>query len=90
MGKARVLFHLHGGLYKLRAGDLDDIVPQTFGSGAGFTTLGSNAEFGTNILGMSTTTGWDLTTGFSTPKAFEFVPDLAGVAPGRGSSAGIP
>jgi hypothetical protein len=53
----------------------------TFGIGAGVVTLDSNQQFGTGVPGMQTTTGWDLTTGFGTPKAYEFVHDLANALP---------
>jgi subtilase family serine protease len=69
--------YLNPRLYQLPAADFNDIVPLTFGTGAGVTTLDSNAEFGSGIPGMPTTTGWDLTTGFGSPKADKFVPDLA-------------
>jgi subtilase family serine protease len=68
-------------LYTLPARDFRDIVPVTFGTGAGVVTLDSNEQFGTGVAGMATTTGWDLTTGFGTPKAFEFVHDLASALP---------
>jgi subtilase family serine protease len=68
-------------LYQLPARDFNDIVPQTFGTGAGVTTLDSNTEFGTGIPGMATTTGWDLTTGFGSPNAYNFVHDLAAALP---------
>ncbi len=64
-------------LYKLPAEDFNDIVPETFGMGAGVVTLDSNTEFGSGIAGMNTTPGWDLTTGFGSPRAFDFVHDLA-------------
>ncbi len=64
-------------LYKLPSRDFNDIVPQNLGTGAGVTTLADNSEFGTGIPGMLTTTGWDLTTGFGTPNANNFVRDLA-------------
>jgi len=69
--------YLNPRLYRLPAADFHDIVPLTFGTGAGVTTLDSNAEFGTDIPGMPTTAGWDLTTGFGSPKADKFVPGLA-------------
>ncbi|MSP12499.1 MAG: hypothetical protein EXR62_06025 [Chloroflexi bacterium] len=73
--------HLNPLLYALPATDFNDIVPQTFGTGAASTTLDSNAKYGTGIAGMSTTAGWDLTTGFGTPKAYNFVHDLAAALP---------
>lgn len=69
--------YLNPRLYQLPAADFNDIVPITFGTGAGVTTLDNNAQFGTGIPGMPTTAGWDLTTGFGSPKADKFVPDLA-------------
>src|SRR3989442_16014905 len=63
-------------LYTLPARDFTDIVPLTFGTGAGVTTLNSDEEYGSGIPGSSTTTGWDLTTGFGVPSADNFVPDL--------------
>ncbi len=79
MGKSHVGY-LNPLLYSLPASDFNDIVPLSFGSSPG-QTLNSNAEFGTSIAGMSTTTGWDLTTGFGSPKAFNFVHDLASALP---------
>ncbi len=66
-------------LYTLPASDFNDIVPLTFGPGA--VTIDNNAQFGSGIAGMSTTSGWDLTTGFGSPKADKFVPDLAALLP---------
>ncbi len=66
-------------LYKLPSRDFRDTVPLTFGTGAEVTTLADNSEFGTGIPGMATTAGWDLTTGFGTPIADNFVHDLAAV-----------
>ncbi len=68
-------------LYTLPARDFRDIVPVTFGTGAGVVTLDSNEQFGTGVPGMSTTTGWDLTTGFGSPRAYDFVHDLASALP---------
>ncbi len=76
MGKGPVGY-LNPSLYKLPAKDFNDIVPLTFGSGAGTTTLADNSEFGTGIPGMATTMGYDLTTGFGTPNAYNFAHDLA-------------
>ena len=64
-------------LYKLPARDFLDIVPQTFGTGDGVTTLQDNSDYGTGIAGMPTTSGWDLTTGFGSPDAYYYVTDLA-------------
>jgi len=69
--------YLNPRLYQLSAADFNDIVPLAFGTGAGVTTLDSNAQFGSGVPGMSTTIGWDLTTGFGSPKANQFVTDLA-------------
>ena len=80
MGKQPV-GHLNPILYTLPAGDFNDIVPLTFGTGAGVVTLDSNEQFGTGVPGMSTATGWDLTTGFGSPKAYQFVHDLATALP---------
>jgi len=78
MGKGPVGY-LNPALYGLPSGDFNDIVPLMFGTGAGVTTLDSNAEFGTSIAGMSTTVGYDLTTGRGSPKVDKFVADLAGL-----------
>jgi len=64
-------------LYTLPLTDFNDIVPLTFGTGAEATTLNNNELFGSGVSGMTTSTGWDLTTGFGSPKAYEFVHDLA-------------
>lgn len=64
-------------LYTLTPGDFNDTIPLTFGTGAGVTTLNSNEQFGSGVSGMATTAGWDLTTGFGSPKAHAFVHDLA-------------
>jgi subtilase family serine protease len=66
-------------LYNLPSSDFLDIVPQTFGPGA--VTLDDNSNFGSGIAGMATTTGFDLTTGFGSPKAYNFVHDLATALP---------
>jgi subtilase family serine protease len=68
-------------LYLLPSRDFRDIVPQTFGTGDGVVTLNSNKQFGSGIDGMATTAGWDLTTGFGSPKAYDFVHDLANAVP---------
>ncbi len=80
MGKQPVGY-LNPILYTLPARDFNDIVPLTFGTGPGVVTLDSNEQFGSGVPGMSTTTGWDLTTGFGSPKAFEFVHALANALP---------
>jgi subtilase family serine protease len=64
-------------LYNLPTRDFNDVEPVTFGSGAGVTTLDSNAQYGSGIPGMATTAGYDLTTGRGTPRAYSFVHDLA-------------
>jgi subtilase family serine protease len=69
--------YLNPVLYTLPAADFNDIVPQTFGTGAAITTLDDNSLFGSGIPGVPTTSGWDLTTGFGSPKAYPFVHDLA-------------
>ena len=66
-------------LYALPSSDFTDMVPLTFGPGA--VTLSDNAQFGSGIPGMATTPGYDLTTGFGSPKADKFVPDLAALLP---------
>jgi hypothetical protein len=66
-------------LYTLPSSDFTDIVPLTFRPGA--VTLSDNAQFGSGIPGMPTTSGYDLTTGFGSPKADKFVPDLAALLP---------
>ena len=77
-GKSHVGY-LNPLLYNLPSSDFLDIVPQTFGPGA--VTLGDNSLFGSGIAGMATTTGFDLTTGFGSPMAFNFVHDLANALP---------
>jgi hypothetical protein len=66
-------------LYSLPSSDFNDIVPQTFGPGP--VTLADNSDFGSGIAGMATTTGFDLTTGFGSPKAYCFVHSLANTLP---------
>jgi subtilase family serine protease len=73
--------YLNPKLYNLPSSDFNDIIPLTFGTGAGVTTLQDNSQFGSGIDGMPTTTGWDLTTGFGSPKAHQFVHDLATLFP---------
>jgi subtilase family serine protease len=60
-------------LYKLSASDFNDIVPQTFNA----VTLADNSLFGSGIAGMAVTPGYDLATGFGSPKADSLVHDLA-------------
>jgi subtilase family serine protease len=69
--------YLNPVLYTLPASDFNDTVPLTFGTGAGVTTLDSNEQFGAGIAGMSTTSGYDLTTGFGSPIVPAFVAGLA-------------
>lgn len=64
-------------LYSLPAADFNDIVPETFGTGGGVTTLADNSEFGSGIAGFPTTAGYDLTTGLGSPATVQFVHDLA-------------
>ncbi len=68
-------------LYTLPTSDFNDIVPETFGTGAGVTTLDSNTEYASGVAGMATAPGWDLTTGFGSPKTYEFVHGLAAALP---------
>lgn len=75
-GKAHVGY-LNPFLYQLPASDFNDIVPQTFGS----VTLDDNSNYGSGIAGMAVTTGYDLSTGQGSPKAYNFVHDLADVLP---------
>ncbi len=76
MGKGPVGY-LNPLLYRLPARDFNDIIPLTFGTGSGVTTLQDNSDYGTGIPGYSTTVGWDLTTGFGTPNGYNFVHDLS-------------
>jgi subtilase family serine protease len=72
--------YLNPVLYQLPANVFTDTLPSTFGTNGGVaTTLNSNEQFGTGIPGLPTTTGWDLTTGFGSPKAAAFVAALAAV-----------
>jgi subtilase family serine protease len=64
-------------LYKLSASDFNDIVPQTFGA----VTLADNSNFASGIAGMAVAPGYDLTTGFGSPKAYQLVHDLATILP---------
>ncbi len=76
-GKQHHVGRLDPLLYQLPPSDFNDIVPQTFG----VETLDSNAQFGAGVPGMSTLPGWDLTTGFGSPKAANLVPDLVNLLP---------
>jgi subtilase family serine protease len=60
-------------LYKLPSGDFTDIVPQTFNG----VTVANNMQAKSGIAGYPTTAGWDLTTGFGSPVALNYVTDLA-------------
>jgi subtilase family serine protease len=73
--------HLSPKLYQLPASDFNDIVPQTFGSGANAVSVGDNFCYGYNVPGLPTTVGYDLTTGLGSPKAYSFVHDLAAMFP---------
>jgi hypothetical protein len=73
--------YLNQFLYSLPSRDFNDVVPQTFGTGAGVTTVDSNTEYGSGVPGFSTTPGWDLTTGFGSPNASNFVSDLVAALP---------
>lgn len=64
-------------LYSLSTKDFTDIVPQTFGPGK--VPIADNSLFGSGIAGMAVTAGYDLATGFGSPKADSFVPDLASI-----------
>ncbi|HEV2139140.1 MAG TPA: hypothetical protein VGR53_09890 [Nitrososphaerales archaeon] len=64
-------------LYALPSTGFNDIVPQTFGT----VTIRDNSLFGSGIPGYSATSGWDLTTGFGSPNANNFVHDLASALP---------
>jgi subtilase family serine protease len=75
------LGHLAPRLYQLPAGDFNDIVPVTFGSGANAVTVGDNSRFGSGVPGWPCTVGYDLTTGLGSPKAYSFVHDLATMFP---------
>jgi subtilase family serine protease len=77
-GKSHVGY-LNPFLYGLPASDFNDTVPLTFGPGA--VTLADNSNFGSGIAGMAVTTGYDLATGFGSPKAYNFVHDLANALP---------
>lgn len=71
------LGYLNPILYTLPSRDFNDIVPQTFGEGPGVTVLDDNIPFGSPVGGFKTTAGYDLTTGRGSPKAYQFVHDLA-------------
>jgi hypothetical protein len=70
--------YLNPVLYQLPASVFTDTVPVTFGTNGGVpTTLDDNEQYGSGIPGVPTTAGWDLTTGFGSPKAAAFVAALA-------------
>jgi tripeptidyl-peptidase-1 len=71
-GKAPIGY-LNPVLYTLPARDFNDIVPEIFGP----VPLDSNTLFGSGVPGFNTTARWDLTTGCGSPKAYQFVQDLA-------------
>jgi subtilase family serine protease len=73
--------HLAPALYQLPAADFNDIVPQTFGSGANAVTVGDNLRYGFSVPALPTTAGYDLTTGLGSPKAYSLVHDLATLIP---------
>ncbi len=69
--------YLNPYLYHLPSSDFTDIVPQTFGS----VTIADNSNYGSGIAGMPALSGYDLATGFGSPKAYSFVHDLANALP---------
>lgn len=76
MGKSHVGY-LNPYLYQLSASDFNDTTSQTFGA----VTLADNSQYGSGISGYSVTPGYDLATGFGSPKADAFVHDLANLLP---------
>lgn len=80
MGKGP-LGHLAPKLYQLPASDFNDIVSQTFGTGANAVTVRDNFRYGSTVPGLPCTVGYDLTTGLGSPKAYSFVHDLATMFP---------
>jgi subtilase family serine protease len=73
LGKSHHVGYLNPLLYTLSPSDFNDIVPQTFGP----VTIDNNQLYGSGVTGYQTTPGYDLTTGFGSPNAPNFVPDLA-------------
>jgi subtilase family serine protease len=71
--------YLNPVLYQLPANVFNDIVPVAFGTGSGQTVLNSNEQYASGIPGLPTASGWDLTTGFGSPKVAAFVAALAAV-----------
>ncbi len=76
MGKKHVGY-LNPFLYSLPATDFTDILPHTFGA----VTIADNSNFGSGVAGMPATPGYDLATGFGSPKAHAFVHDLVALLP---------
>jgi len=76
-GKTHHVGYLNPLLYALPASDFYDIIPQTFGS----VTIDNNELYGSGVAGYSTTVGWDLTTGFGSPNAPNFVNGLVAALP---------
>lgn len=77
LGKSHHVGYLNPILYTLPATDFTDIVSQTFGP----VSIDNNELYGSGVSGYPTTTGYDLTTGFGSPIANLFVPDLANALP---------
>jgi subtilase family serine protease len=73
LGKSHHVGYLNPIIYTLPASAFIDIVPQRFGT----VTIDNNELYGSGVSGYSTTAGYDLTTGFGSPNATNFVPDLA-------------
>jgi subtilase family serine protease len=80
MGKGPI-GHVASKLYQLPSSDFNDIVPQTFGTGADAVTIQDNMSYGSGVPGFQTTVSYDLTTGLGSPKAYSFVHDLATMFP---------
>jgi subtilase family serine protease len=76
-GSKGPLGHLAPALYALPSTDFNDIVPQTFGTGANAVTLDNNQRYTYLVPGFPCLPGYDLTTGLGSPKAYGFVHDLA-------------
>ncbi len=71
--------YLNPYLYNLPSGDFTDILPMTFGPGN--VSISDNSNYLSGIAGMPVTAGYDLATGFGSPKAYGFVHDLANALP---------